>query len=122
VEVQRENTVPTFADASVVSHQPNSLGGMRPRYRYRIGQTPEQRTALAKAFGCVRVVYNDGLRLREDAYRAGLSYVTDAELFRRVLTLASRPRSVRGSARCRRWCCNSRSPTWTAPTATISAH
>jgi putative transposase len=57
------------------------------RYRYRLDPTPGQRQALARAFGCGRVVYNDGLRLRENAHTAGLPYPSDAELSRR-LTLA----------------------------------
>jgi putative transposase len=36
------------------------------------------------------VVFNDGLRARQDAYRAGLPYVTDAELMRQVVTVAKR--------------------------------
>jgi putative transposase len=60
------------------------------RYRYRIEPDAEQRHALARAFGCTRVVYNDGLRLREDAYKAGLPYIGDTELQRRVITLAKR--------------------------------
>jgi putative transposase len=63
---------------------------MRLRYRYRIYPDAAQRQALARTFGCARVVYNDGLRLREDAYRAGLPYVSDGELSRRVITLAKR--------------------------------
>ena len=61
---------------------------MQLRYRYRLDPTPAQRQALACAFGCARVVYNDGLRLREDAYRAGLRFVGGVELSRRVVTLA----------------------------------
>ena len=61
---------------------------MQLRYRYRLDPTPAQRQALACAFGCARVVYNDGLRLREDAYRAGLPFVGGVELSRRVVTLA----------------------------------
>jgi putative transposase len=60
---------------------------MRLRYRYRLAPTAEQRQALARVFGCARVVCNDGLRLREDADRAGLPSPSDAELSRR-LTLA----------------------------------
>jgi putative transposase len=63
---------------------------MRLRYRYRIDPTPAQRQALAQAFGCARVVWNDGLRLREDAYRAGLPFVGSAEVSHRVVTLAKR--------------------------------
>jgi putative transposase len=49
-----------------------------------------QRRALAHAFGCARVVYNDGLRLRQDAHKAGLPLIGDTELQHRVLTLAKR--------------------------------
>ena len=61
---------------------------MQLRYRYRLDPTLAQRQALARAFGCARVVYNDGLRLREDAYRAGLPFVGGVELSRQVVTLA----------------------------------
>ena len=40
--------------------------------------------ALAKAFGCARVVFNDGLRARQEAFAAGLPYVTDRELSARL--------------------------------------
>jgi putative transposase len=61
---------------------------VRLRYRYRLDPTPVQRRALARAFGCARVVYNDGLKMRQDAYKAGLPFIGDAELSRRVITLA----------------------------------
>jgi putative transposase len=64
------------------------LVGVQLRYRYRMEPTGGQHQALAKAFGCARVVDNDGLRLREDAYRAGLPFVTDGELLRLVTTEA----------------------------------
>ncbi len=57
---------------------------MRLRYNYRLYPTPGQRTALARAFGCARVVFNDGLRARQEAYEAGLPYITDAELSARL--------------------------------------
>ncbi|WP_328451264.1 transposase [Streptomyces sp. NBC_00386] len=57
---------------------------MQLRYNFRISPTPGQRTALAQAFGCVRVVYNDALRIREDARKAGLPFVTSAELSKRL--------------------------------------
>ena len=62
---------------------------MRLRYRYRLEPDRTQRRSLAKAFGCARVVFNDGLRAREDAYKAGLPYLSEGELSRR-LTLAKR--------------------------------
>ena len=44
---------------------------MQLRYNYRLYPTPGQRATLAKAFGCARVVFNDGLRIREQATRRG---------------------------------------------------
>jgi len=43
--------------------------------------------ALAQAFGCARVVYNDALRLREQCHAAG-EKVSNSEVQRRVITLA----------------------------------
>jgi len=40
----------------------------RRAYKYRCYPTPEQQQILARTFGCVRYVYNWGLRLRTDAY------------------------------------------------------
>lgn len=53
---------------------------MQLRYNFRVYPTPGQQIALARAFGCARVVYNDALTMRETARREGLPYVTDAEL------------------------------------------
>ena len=63
---------------------------MQLRYSYRLYPSPGQRQALARAFGCARVVFNDGLRAREAAYEAGEPYVADGELSRRVITEAKR--------------------------------
>jgi putative transposase len=57
------------------------------RYRYRIYPAPGQRQQLARLFGCTRMVYNDCLRLREQCRAAG-ERVSDAEVQRRVITLA----------------------------------
>jgi hypothetical protein len=43
------------------------------RYRYRLEPTPGQRIALAKVFGCARVVFNDGLRRYEKTLKDELS-------------------------------------------------
>jgi putative transposase len=53
---------------------------MQLRYNFRVYPTPGQQIALARAFGCARVVYNDALIARETARREGSPYVTDAEL------------------------------------------
>jgi putative transposase len=57
------------------------------RYRYRIYPSPGQQQALARAFGCARVVYNDCLRVRDEANAAG-EKISDTEVQRRVITLA----------------------------------
>lgn len=56
-------------------------------YRYRAYPTGEQAQALARTFGCARVVYNDSLRLRQDVHAAG-EKLSDTEVQRRVVTLA----------------------------------
>jgi putative transposase len=61
---------------------------MQLRYNYRITPDAAQRTALAQAFGCARVVFNDGLRLRQQAREAGEKYISDGELSKRVITAA----------------------------------
>ena len=60
---------------------------MQMRYRYRIEPTPSQRQMLAQVFGCCRVVFNDALRVRDDAYRSGVK-LSDSEIQRRVITEA----------------------------------
>ncbi|MEV4529663.1 transposase [Streptosporangium sp. NPDC049304] len=57
---------------------------MQLRYRYRLYPDAVQCQALARAFGCARVVFNDGLRLRQEARENGLPYVSDTELSRRL--------------------------------------
>ncbi len=64
---------------------------MQLRYSYRLYPAPAQRAALARAFGCVRVVFNDGLRLRQEAHAAGLPYVTDADLSARLTAAKATP-------------------------------
>jgi len=57
------------------------------RYRYRLYPSLRQQQALARVFGCARVVFNDSLRLREECHAAG-EKITDSEIQRRVITLA----------------------------------
>ncbi|MET7671824.1 RNA-guided endonuclease InsQ/TnpB family protein [Micromonospora luteifusca] len=64
------------------------MGDVQLRYNYRITPDSAQCTALAQAFGCARVVFNDGLRLRQQARAVGEKYVSDADLSRLVITRA----------------------------------
>ena len=74
------------------------------RYTFRLYPTSAQRAALGRAFGCARVVFNDGLAARRDAHAAGLPYIPDGVLSKRVITEAKRTRNVLGWSRCPRWC------------------
>ncbi|MFD4462131.1 RNA-guided endonuclease InsQ/TnpB family protein [Nocardia sp. NPDC058480] len=52
---------------------------MQLRYNFRLYPTVGQQQSLAQAFGCARVVFNDALAIRQQAFREGRR-VTDAEL------------------------------------------
>ncbi|WP_211215854.1 RNA-guided endonuclease InsQ/TnpB family protein [Catelliglobosispora koreensis] len=61
---------------------------MQLRYNFRLYPTVSQKDALARAFGCARVVFNDGLRARQEAREAGRPYLSDGDLSKRVITRA----------------------------------
>jgi putative transposase len=88
MDVERRNHVATPAVMVSVCHRPVACCRIvQVRYRYRLYPTPGQQQALARAFGCARVVYNDCLRVRDEAHAAGLK-ISDTEVQRRVITLA----------------------------------
>ena len=64
---------------------------MQLRYSYRLDPSPSQRAALGRAFGCARVVFNDGLAARRAAFEAGEPYLPDAELSKRLTELKKTP-------------------------------
>ncbi|WP_327341993.1 RNA-guided endonuclease TnpB family protein [Streptomyces europaeiscabiei] len=61
---------------------------MQLRYAFRLYPNAGQRTALARAFGCARMVFNDAVHAREEARRAGQPFPTAGELSRRLITEA----------------------------------
>ncbi|MFF9314443.1 RNA-guided endonuclease InsQ/TnpB family protein [Streptomyces sp. NPDC014748] len=61
---------------------------MQLRYSFRLYPSAGQRTALARAFGCARVVYNDTLRARETAREQGLPFPKTGDLSKRLITEA----------------------------------
>ncbi|MEV8036384.1 RNA-guided endonuclease TnpB family protein [Streptomyces sp. NPDC086182] len=63
---------------------------MQLRYAFRLYPDSGQRHALAKAFGCARVVFNDAVRAREDARKAGQPFPKAGELSTRLITEAKR--------------------------------
>src|SRR5450755_4567374 len=88
VNMQRRNNVPATPVIIGANHRPTWYSaGVLARYRYRIYPSPGQETMLARTFGCARVVFNDSLRLREEAHAAG-EKISDTEVQRRVVTLA----------------------------------
>lgn len=64
---------------------------MQLRYSFRLYPSTGQRAALARAFGCVRVVFSDALRIREEARAAGLGFVASAELSKRLTAAKKTP-------------------------------
>ncbi|WP_454345296.1 RNA-guided endonuclease InsQ/TnpB family protein [Streptomyces canus] len=63
---------------------------MQLRYSFRLYPDTGQQRALAKAFGCARVVFNDAVRAREDARKAGQPFPTAGQLSRKLVTEAKR--------------------------------
>ncbi|MFB7738012.1 RNA-guided endonuclease InsQ/TnpB family protein [Streptomyces sp. NPDC056112] len=61
---------------------------MQLRYSFRLYPSTGQRAALARAFGCARVVYNDALRARETACEQGLPFPKTGDLSKRLITEA----------------------------------
>ncbi|MGQ4349487.1 RNA-guided endonuclease InsQ/TnpB family protein [Streptomyces sp. SAS_275] len=61
---------------------------MQLRYSFRLYPDPGQQAALARAFGCARVVFNDAVRAREDARKAQQPFPKAAELSKRLITEA----------------------------------
>jgi putative transposase len=64
---------------------------MQLRYSFRLYPSAGQRTALARAFGCARVVFNDALRVREEARAAGLPFLPSGELSKRLTAAKKTP-------------------------------
>lgn len=64
--------------------------GMQLRYRYRCYPTPAQQQALARSFGCARVVWNDALALSNKLYAEGQKYPGASALQALVITEAKR--------------------------------
>ena len=67
---------------------------VRLRYNFRVYPTPGQQMELARAFGCARVVFNDGLRARQEARGEGLPYVSDGDLSKQVITEAKKTEAI----------------------------
>ncbi|MFI6704783.1 RNA-guided endonuclease InsQ/TnpB family protein, partial [Streptomyces sp. NPDC050509] len=63
---------------------------MQLRYSFRLYPSGPQRSALARAFGCARVVYNDALRARETARTAGEPFPTAGDLSKLLITEAKK--------------------------------
>lgn len=61
------------------------------RYSFRLYPSAGQRSALSRAFGCARVVYNDALRARETARAAGLPFIPSGELSKQLTASKKTP-------------------------------
>jgi putative transposase len=59
---------------------------MQLRYRFRLEPTSSQQQALARTFGCVRVVWNDALALSQRLHEQGEKYPGATALQKLVIT------------------------------------
>ena len=64
---------------------------MQLRYAYRLTPAPGQCRALARAFGCARVVFNDAVAARRAAHEAGQPCPTDAALSKALTAVKRTP-------------------------------
>jgi putative transposase len=78
-------------DVPAFDHEFEYTFNMQLWYSYRLYPAPGQRIALARAFGCARVVFNDALAAREAAHQAGEPYLTDGELSARLTASKATP-------------------------------
>ncbi|NLU84239.1 RNA-guided endonuclease TnpB family protein [Rhodococcus sp. HNM0569] len=62
---------------------------MQLRYQFRVYPTPGQQNMLARSFGSARVVFNDALRARQDAYETGVK-LSDTDVQKQVVTAAKK--------------------------------
>ncbi|MFJ4437242.1 RNA-guided endonuclease InsQ/TnpB family protein [Streptomyces sp. NPDC088923] len=65
---------------------------MQLRYSFRLYPNAVQQAALARAFGCARVVFNDTVRARENARAAAEPFPKIGELSTRLITQAKQTR------------------------------
>ena len=91
MSMQDEDTAPASAYVLITGHETRNTERVQLRYNYRLYPGPGQRQALARAFGCARVVFNDALRARQDARAAGLPYLADGELSARLTAAKATP-------------------------------
>jgi putative transposase len=63
---------------------------MQLRYSFRLYPNGPQRSALARAFGCARVFYNDALRTRETALAGGEAFPKTGDLSKLLITEAKK--------------------------------
>lgn len=74
--------------AHLVGMTARADSAVKKRYAYRAYPTAGQQQALARLFGCVRVVFNDVVAARRLAREQGLPFESSGELQRRVITQA----------------------------------
>jgi putative transposase len=74
-----------------LEHMADYAEGMQLRYSYRLYPDAAQSEALARAFGCARVVFNDALAARQAVHAAGEPYITDAVLSARLTEAKGTP-------------------------------
>ena len=60
---------PVLKDGFPAKSKGYYISTMQKRFKYRLYPHPHQRQALAQVFGCARVVWNDALALKQEAWK-----------------------------------------------------
>ena len=85
------NCVSTSAYEVVFIHDTKYTGYVLKRYRFRAYLTVGQEKSCAQLFGCVRVVYNDAVAARENAFRNNEPLVPSSVLSRQLTMSKTTP-------------------------------
>jgi len=83
-----QTVVHFFGDWSPLFPGNSAILVQKLRYRYRLYPHPHQKAALARAFGCARVVWNDALALCQELYQQGEKYPGSTALQKLCITQA----------------------------------
>jgi putative transposase len=83
--------VPASEDVPGFGHEASDNNRVQLRYSYRAYPTAGERQSIARALGCVRVVFNDALAARKAAHEAGEPYISDAAMSGRLTEAKKTP-------------------------------
>ena len=79
---------PVLQDSFPAKSKGCYVSTMQKRFKYRLYPHPHQRQALAQVFGCARVVWNDALALKQEAWQERQERLSINDLMKVCITQA----------------------------------